>query len=583
MSFDYDKIKSKEEDGGHWWVAYSDLFLTLSLVFLQLYVTASLKSGTMGLQKNLEYQQLSQRTQELEEQIKVYNTLKDEQLQGKNEAEQLVYKQLMDKLTLLKDDAKDEKNRLRIQAKENEQKEFALNQYQQIIRNIIDANVLAKAQIQTREKIIVGKNQVINAKQVKIQDLSQKVDSREKVIAENETKISQINQALEGKISQLNRLQKHSKMTKQQLKVAILKLKKESQTKISELESKNQNVAQELASVKGDLNQTSQKLNQAQGTIEQQENQKSQLEGQLSASKQAYAAQMQGLKNKHNKDLADARAAFNRDLASQNLSAKQRAAKLSAFKEESDRKARLLEGQLAGLNSKYQSTEAQLRDSEGAKNRAIASLAGAKKENEEMSGDLKRLKELAFARKNLSQQIENNFKKAGIKADVDEKTGDVTLAFGDDYFETGSANLTTSMASKLNRSIPTYAKSLFQDPNLAKKIANVEIIGFASSTYKGRYVSPDSMKAADQEAANYNLKLSFSRANSIFRHIFDQKKMQYPHQGELFPIVKVVGRGFLPDGKSAKDIPDGITEKEFCHRFNCKKAQRVIIKFNLKD
>ncbi len=57
----------------------------------------------------------------------------------------------MSKLTLLQDDAHQEKDLLRQKAKENKEKEFALNQYQALIRNIINTNILAKTQIAHRE------------------------------------------------------------------------------------------------------------------------------------------------------------------------------------------------------------------------------------------------------------------------------------------------------------------------------------------------------------------------------------------------------------------------------------------------
>jgi len=213
----------------------------------------------------------------------------------------------------------------------------------------------------------------------------------------------------------------------------------------------------------------------------------------------------------------------------------------------------------------------------------VASIGDLKKQNQGLGEELGRAKELAEAKKKLVNNIKENFRKAGIKADVDDKTGDVYLSFGDDYFDSGSANLKDSMQRRLEKFIPQYSNSLFSDPKTAENIASVEIIGFASSTYKGRYVNPMSLKPEDKEAVDYNLKLSFSRANSIFKHIFDPNKLQYQHQKDLLPLVKVVGRGYLPEGRSPAEIPSGISDKEFCKKYNCAKAQKVIIKFNLKE
>ena len=90
----------------------------------------------------------------------------------------------------------------------------------------------------------------------------------------------------------------------------------------------------------------------------------------------------------------------------------------------------------------------------------------------------------------LAQRLKEGFKKAGIDADIDLKTGDVTINFQNEYFDTGSANLKSGMVAILKKFMPEYASSLFHDPNIAKRISSVEIVGFASPTYKGRYVDP---------------------------------------------------------------------------------------------
>jgi len=231
---------------------------------------------------------------------------------------------------------------------------------------------------------------------------------------------------------------------------------------------------------------------------------------------------------------------------------------------------------LGDLDSKYKGAEAD-------KGRALAAVEGLSKENKALSGDLQKARELANARSELAKRIKSELAKAGLSGTVDGKMGDVTLAFGEEYFDTGSSELKPNMKKTLEKFMPGYSRSLFKDPKIADKIENVEIIGFASSTYRGRFVSPDSLRPEDQEAVNYNVKLSFNRANSIFKYIFDTKRLSFEHQRDLLPRIKVVGRGYLPDGKSGRDLASGMPEGEFCSKFNCKQAQKVIIKFKLKE
>src|SRR5688572_29834455 len=105
MGFNYNK--SKEHSNDSFWTSYSDLFLGLSTIFLLLYVTASLRSGTDAIKGQVENQKLSMQVDELQSQLKMYESVKNEYLQNqapKDEVQE--YNELMDKLTLLQEDAK---------------------------------------------------------------------------------------------------------------------------------------------------------------------------------------------------------------------------------------------------------------------------------------------------------------------------------------------------------------------------------------------------------------------------------------------------------------------------------------------
>ncbi len=181
----------------------------------------------------------------------------------------------------------------------------------------------------------------------------------------------------------------------------------------------------------------------------------------------------------------------------------------------------------------------------------------------------------------LAEQIMRNFAKAGIKASVDGKTGDVTINFENEYFATGSANLKDGMKSILQKTIPVYAQSLFQDKKIASRISSVEIIGFASPTYKGKFVDPDSLSPETRSAVNYNMDLSYQRAKSIFEHVFDTTKMNFGAQQTLLPLVKVSGRSYLASDR-LKGRALG-SDHDYCKTNDCQKSQKVIIKFNLRD
>jgi hypothetical protein len=654
VSFDYDKISDKGHEHASWWTSYADLFMMLSIVFLLMFVASSLRNGSVGFQQQVEYKKLEQKSADLEEQIKVYNTLKDESLKTESsQAEQQVYQKLMDKLTLLKEDARDEKLALEKKAKENEEKEFALNQYQQLVRNIINTNILAKSQIIHRDQVIVSKDATIEEKKQKIAEM-------ELVVSQNEKQINTINSQLDQQIKALQVEQHNHKISKILFEKKIAHLRQDSENKVAVLEQKNAGITEQLGEVRSTLAQTSEQLTTAnvtigkqEQTIGQQAQEKAALVSQLEQDRSKYTNELQNLRAKHEQQLADERAAFDANLKKQRLTAAAKSKKLAEFTKAADAKAAMLESQLGGLQGKIADTENKLNGAEQALAGTQQKLAGTQEKlagteqalqgtqqklngtqqalagtQEKLSGtqqalagtqeklagtqqalmgtqeklagaedekgralaavadlkdDLAKTRAIANARKQLASELASQFAKSGLKGAVDGRTGEVTLDFGEEYFDTGSTVLKPKMRVVLDKFIPLYAKSLFADPKIASKIANVEIIGLASSTYKGRYVNPKSVQPGDKEALEYNLKLSFGRANSIFTHVLNQNELSQLDRDRLLPLMKVVGRGYLPEGSSASDLPDNMSEQEFCQKYNCKKAQRVVVKFNMKD
>ena len=104
-------------------------------------------------------------------------------------------------------------------------------------------------------------------------------------------------------------------------------------------------------------------------------------------------------------------------------------------------------------------------------------LAGS---NKKLSRNVARLKVIANRKKKLIQRIARNLKRAGIKASVDRRSGDVVISFGKEYFDTGKATLKPGMRRILRKFMPAYSASLLNDPKTAKNISSVEIVGFAS-------------------------------------------------------------------------------------------------------
>lgn len=588
MGFDYDKLKDKIDSAENYWTSYSDLFMMLSVVFLLLYVVTSIRSGTAGLQKNLEHQRITYENEDLKQQIKVYETLKEEQLAKTSQQDQQVYEELMSQLNMLQDEAKEEKEQMRKQAGEHEKKERALNKYQQMVRNMINSNILAQASVRRRNEIINRQGDEILDREQEIKGLKKTVQEKQKSIAQGEEEMSRLNQKLERKIQDMKKLYSQKKISEEKMNRAVAEMRRETAEKISEIQESKRNVESELQKVSQDLQSAHSDLQSTKSALATTDKEKAQLVSELNYVKSNYKNQMNQLKAEFEAKQAQEKAQLEAELEAANASAAEVARREGELKKKAAQDQAQLNRQLGMLQSKIQDAEGQLAQAQAGKE-ALAQevtgmkekVAGMQQQTQALKQDLKKVKELADARKNLANRIKQNFAKAGIAAEVDPGTGDVILSFGNEYFDTGKHSLKPGMVNILEKFMPIYSRSLFEDQKTAEKIAGVEIVGFASPTYKGKYVDPNSLEETDKAAINYNLDLSYYRARSIFSHIFDTKKMTYTHQKDLLPLVKVTGRSFLAEKIPGRDVASGGSQKEFCSVHDCKKAQRVIIRFEL--
>jgi predicted nucleic acid-binding Zn-ribbon protein len=550
MSFNYHKNKDGHGGNDSFWTSYSDLFLGLSAIFLLLYVTASLRTGTDALRSQVENQQLSQQVQELKNQLSMYENVKNEYMEKTaSKDEQQEYQELMDKLTLLQEESKSEKDRLVKEAQENDSKAKALNKYQQMVRNVMNSNKMAKAKIINRDDLIKDQDVEIEQKQQQIGTLQQDINQKTQLIAQGEAQIRNTRQALSDKMAQLQKSLKHQKITQKFYQQKTAELKKENDKKLMELNGANAQYQQQLQASRGQLNGLKNQLDQAQGELSNVQNQLGDTKGQL--------AQTQGQLGNVKGQLGEAQE------------------QLGTTK-----------GQLAQTQGQLGAVKGQLGAVKGQLNQAHGALAAKEGEANNLKGQLgatqaqlaKARQELE-ARKNIANEIQKGFAKAGVKAEIDMETGDVVLDFGQQYFDSDSDRLKQQMKAVLEKAMPVYSKSLFGNPNVAQKISAVEIIGFASPTYKGKFIDPKSSKPEDKTALKYNMDLSYRRANSIFSYLLDDGNVNFAHQKELLGLMKVSGRSFL-EVMSVKNR-NVATAQEFCKQNDCKKAQRVIVRFSM--
>lgn len=488
--------------------------------------------------------------QDLKNQLKMYDSIKKDYLKkeaSQTEADQ--YAELMDKLTLLKEEAKDEKERLRQAADENQKKEQALNQYQQMVRNIVNANVLSKTKIKKRDDIIDEQDDTIVSQEEEISSLNEEVENKKKAIAENEIKIAKAQEQLESKLVELKAALKNKEISKKAYEQKMAVLEKENQDRLDALNEQIAGNEKDLKQSQARLGQLSSDLEKTKGELTTKNMEVGDLKSKLGSIENDYQQKMDSMKGQFEAEKARDKAKLEGELKNAKMGAAEKAKRLADFEASAKAKERELGQKLAGLT----------------------------KDLGEKEKELKKAMEERDLRKDVANEIKKGFEKAGVRADIDLQTGEVMLDFGDAYFETDSAKLNADMKSILEKAMPVYAKSLFGNDKVKDKISAVEIVGFASPTYGGKFVDPSSPKKHDKEALKYNMDLSYKRAKSIFSHILDDKNMEFDHQKDMYPVMKVSGRSFLEVMK-VKNVQPGT---DFCKANDCKKSQRVVIRFSM--
>jgi outer membrane protein OmpA-like peptidoglycan-associated protein len=486
---------------------------------------------------------LAQENNDLKNQLKAYEDIKNQYMKDQASVEEKTeYNELVDKLSLLQEENQSENDKLKKQLLENSKKEASLNKYQQMVRNMLNANKLAKTKINTREVVIEEKSQVIEVKEGQITDLEKEVQQNKQLIAKGERDITEAKEQLDVRLHELRSAYKNNKITRAILEKKMAQANSESKNKVQALQAEKQKYQEELTGVTQKLNAVASNLDETKGLLEKKTGEAEMLQNKVSQTAAEGNAKIANLKAGFAAQQAREKAAFEGELGKMKLGAAERERREGAFRAAAADKERAMNDKIGGLQ-----------------------------------GELGRAKAELEARQMVAKDIAKSFANAGIKAEVNNETGEVLLDFGESYFDSGSAQLKNEMKHVIEKAVPIYAKSLLGNAKISEKVSAVEIIGFASPTYKGRFVDPKSGAKEDKEALKYNMDLSYSRAKSIFNYMIDNQKDKNPYNKSLMALMKVSGRSFL----EAANVKTNVSPESFCKVNDCKKAQRVVIRFSM--
>ena len=215
-------------------------------------------------------------------------------------------------------------------------------------------------------------------------------------------------------------------------------------------------------------------------------------------------------------------------------------------------------------------------------------MASFAKDNKNLSNELKKAKAKAEAQQKICDELEKAFKEKKVAVKVDKKKGEVVIPFDDSFFAFDSSKLNTPMKNKLAQVIPVFANTIFNNEQYRDQIKLVQIIGYSSPVYQGEYMNPRELDSVSRDGLLYNMDLSYRRALSIFKFIFDPTLLVYQHQKILLRHTRVASNSYivseltpLKTPRSAENLESLSKGRRLCLKYNCNAWQKVAIKFKV--
>ncbi len=174
------------------------------------------------------------------------------------------------------------------------------------------------------------------------------------------------------------------------------------------------------------------------------------------------------------------------------------------------------------------------------------------------------------------------FKKAGIEADVNPTSGEVTIKFRDTFFDFDKSDLKDEMKDQVAKLFPIFAKTILGDRSIARRVKSFDLIGYASPVYGGGFVYQDARTEFGRRALKYNMDLSYQRAQSIFHYVFNPENVKFKYQRSMLRKTKVISMSHLGT-KLKRLLPEYDKSKHFCENYDCQEWQKTSIRFNFRQ
>ncbi len=534
------------KDEGSVWASYSDLFTNVAIIFLVMFVFALLKAGVSKMETALVKKQHDQELkgklnpQEIaksQERVKkVEQSISDMQkvesiVDDKIREMQQFAKSMEKNKVILKDLIEEQKKKDSLLNTVNEkitEKEDIIKKLQFESKQLEESLSLIESQRITLEEALRKKETISKTDQEKINTLQKQIKSQTELKSQKENEMKQLSQIV------------------QKSELTIDSLEKENRTLSGRIES-SEKIAQELKVVKDsmeekihDLMRTKSKMEKTIGELESKELQQNQsnqsLIGKLTQS-EAERNEMSSSMERLNKSLDNKLAEINH---LKNLHQK-------------------AVGQADAMGNQLKDAQEKMRN--------------VGKALTEMKGKL---------RSSVADSLRRKFGSQNLNVQVDSDSGNVTLLMDNNLlFKKNSFDLSDQAQQNLSKIAPIYAEVIFGDPQVSSKIEAIEITGHASPSYKKNYVDPrgenpeaygHNMRLSAQRAA--------SIANFMMGQKIGNYPNKNNMRESLFAIGRSYISPIEKPNTSGRSLAsvDGN-----CGPYDCGLSQRVEIGFRLKD
>ncbi len=545
--------KSQEKQGV--WTSNSDLFMAIAVVFLIMFVFAMIAA-------------------QIQKAEVVNENIKKEKFQEGKIPEQQIAQEKKDKIDLVASITN-------------------INDQQKIIKKDLKFMAKLSETLQDKKKLFLGLQAKHSKRNKELKTASVKIDQQKVRIAHLEEDLTEKSKKL--KISQKKMATQSTTIEKEDSQ--IKKLTTEGRDKDNAIKSLSNNkrkierkMAKQAALIKAykaKLEKDNQKIAKLNQRIEENNTKiqnKQSLTGEIEENIGRFEnslAESTGKGKSLSSQLSDQKGRYNKLMGKLDQTSKQLGSasnEVGKFKDQGDQ---LQEG-IKGQEIKNIALQKKAKKSTNKLEKISLELEKAKQQLDNREQSIaalnEELKKIQNNDKILANRIGKDMQDAGIELFVDPQSGMLILRLDNSFlFKRNSSELTEMAKSKVKEILPKYANSLFSDRKTRARISTVSITGYASPRFKGKYVDPF---VFESESYNYNLELSYRRAQEVASYIFGNEIGDFPHKQTLRTKAQVSGKGYMSPIKAESE--NSVEDKAKCGEYNCSKSRRVEISFLLK-